>query len=81
MEDYDFIHELINNMDKLNRENHYGWSGRMRSLLRMASLWTCVDSEKQLPEAKMEKEAEDLHRQLVTTAHFISLSVMKILSL
>jgi hypothetical protein len=57
MEDNDFIYELINNMDKLNRENYYDWSGRVRNLLRMAGVWTCVDLEKELPEAKTEKEA------------------------
>jgi len=75
MEDNDFIYELINNMDKLNRENCYDWSGGMRNLLRMAGLWTCVDPEKELPQAKTENEAEDLDCQLITTRHFISLSV------
>jgi hypothetical protein len=57
MEDNDFIYELINNVDKLNRENYYDWSGRMRNLLRMVGVWTCVDPEKELLEAKTEKEA------------------------
>jgi hypothetical protein len=75
MEDNDFIYELINNMDKLNPENYYEWSDRMRNLLRMAGVWTCVDPEKELPEAKTEKEAEDLDCQLITARYFISLSV------
>jgi hypothetical protein len=75
IEDNDFIYELINNMDKLNRENYYDWSGCMWNLLRMAGVWTCVDPEKELPEAKTEKEAEDLDCQLITAAHFISISV------